>query len=590
MTATLSNKAGQRPRSATVGNYQQQQKDESDVPPVPPLPPSHKKLGNVSAVQLDDLELDDDHMAAITAVVNNSSRDEPPEQLSLHVPSNDGGSRRTASATSKRASTISTISTTANAQPSPQAQQFLSTPDSPANGRSSRRSSLRNSLLVVKDLPEVPSGTSSRPITPTRARATPPSSYAAPTESIAQRLEAANAEPTLSAPVSASNTPVPSAPSTPTRLHADPTTLPRAFDSMEDLPSVATAAAIQASIADSIAVSTEPSPIARSAGVADLKGAAHPADAEAIAAEKPDSVQPVKEEIASAPQETELAYLLDAQASKPADAPEPSQSQGGPEQAIDEINASKASAEDAPVAEIPEDKATETKQASEQVDVQPVPPPAAEPTGLGEPSAQEETSLEKPSAAAAVAVDTAVLAGPTIQTPDEELPGQSWSSSSHPSSPNMMPRTPLGDETAKPPTIASGEESPLITPQRTGSPLAVKQRQVSAPLIREPSDAQAEEKKEKEAGDTGEKTNTSRSASPIGRGLPPVSQRFGSLRSTSLPSPSQRRLSSSSKAAADDPSLDDFVGLMKQVISREKGMSIREAARAAEQRKATVPA
>lgn len=565
MSAAVSSKAGQRPRSATVGDYQQQ-KTDSDIPPVPPLPPLHKKVGNVAAVQLDDLELDDDHMAAITAVVNNSSRDEPPEHLFLNVlGSSEPGSRL--SVASKRASTISTRSTNSLNQSQTPAQKPGSTPDSTLNGRQSRRSSLRNSLLVVKDLPELPSGSSGRPITPTRARAAPPSSYAPPPESIAQRLEAANVtpEPTLSAPVS----PAQSAPSTPTRPRAEfAATAPtlRARELTDDPAQTASAA----------------TPDVSSTEVPAAKAAELPADADkAVEVEQPVPVQPITlEEPVPEPTETPQPTTIDTNAIAPptedaAEEPAPA----APESDLDASEVPEISDDDAPAA------------AKEDV---PVKPAASDAVESAEPSVEnsdEQPSLAAPTGGYATpprfpAGEVAKSDAPVVQTPDEEVPGQSWSSSSHTDTPNMLPRTPVGDELSKAPTIA-GDESPLLTPQRTGSPVAVKQRQVSAPvapLIKEP--------------EQGEKTHTTQAyatpqASPIGKGAPPVSQRYSQLRSVSLPAPgTQRRLSSppkSPKSGPEDPSLDDFVGLMKQVISREKGMSIRDAARAAEHRKSSVP-
>lgn len=579
MSAAVSSKAGQRPRSATVGDYQQQ-KTDSDIPPVPPLPPLHKKVGNVAAVQLDDLELDDDHMAAITAVVNNSSRDEPPEHLFLNVPgSNEPGSRL--SVASKRASTISTRSTNSVNQSQTPATKPGSTPDSTLNGRQSRRSSLRNSLLVVKDLPDLPSGSSGRPITPTRARAAPPSSYAPPPESIAQRLEAAHVtpEPTLSAPVS----PAQSAPSTPTRPRAEFDAAAPAPRAGEPVDNSAKAASAALTLAPAPATTTEPSTV---------KVTEQPTvDAEKpVEVEEPVPVQPIAaEEPAPEPTETPQPTTIDEKkAIAPQDEPAPALDITTPAAANEQSPAAPESDLDpSEVPEIPDDDAP-----AAAMEDAPAGPTLAAAVESVEPSVDSTETAEQPSVAisspAAYATpprspangEVAKSEGPIVQTPDEEVPGQSWSSSSHADTPSMLPRTPVGDELSKVPTIA-GDESPLLTPQRTGSPVAVKQRQVSAPLIKEPEQ------------EKGEKAYVTPQASPIGKGTPPVSQRYSQLRSVSLPAPgTQRRLSSppkSPKSGAEDPSLDDFVGLMKQVISREKGMSIRDAARAAEQRKSSVP-
>ncbi|EJT47602.1 hypothetical protein A1Q1_03497 [Trichosporon asahii var. asahii CBS 2479] len=567
MSAAVSSKAGQRPRSATVGDYQQQ-KNKSDIPPVPPLPPLHKKVGNVAAVQLDDLELDDDHMAAITAVVNNSSRDEPPEHLFLNVPgSNEPGSRLSvASNASKRASTISTRSTNSVNQPQ---QQPRSASDSTPNGRQSRRSSLRNSLLVVKDLPELPSGPSGRPITPTRARAAPPSSYAPPPESIAQRLEAANVtpEPSLSAP----STPAQSAPSTPTRPRADL----GAEAPMPVSEVTKTALAVQPAAVEPAEQHVE-KPIEIEEPVSLQPIAAEEPAPEPIEAQPPAEVTSPTAPIVdtNAPAAEELTPALDTPEPAPATEPSPA----APESEIDPNDVPEIPDEPV-VAKVDVPAAPEQSASDDTVEV--VQPSLA-------PSSTETPSTPPRSPVAPVASEVSKSDAPVVQTPDEEVPGQSWSSSSHPSTPSMLPHTPVGDETK--PTIA-GDESPLLTPQRTGSPV-VKQRQVSAPLapvtplIKEPDHPSVPtEKKEKYA------TPGAPGAS-IGKGAPPVSQRFSQLRSVSLPTPAQgqRRLSApSSPGKSDDPSLDDFVGLMKQVISREKGMSIRDAARAAEQRKSSVP-
>lgn len=557
-------------------------------------------------------------MAAITAVVNSASHGEPPEHLFLSPGSNDAGSRL--SVASRRASAISTRSVAGvNSLQSP-GQQPTSPCDTAGGAQRNRRSSLRNSLLVGKDLPDLPSA---RPVTPTRARAAPPSSYAPP-ESIAQRLVAVGAAPGQASPA---RNPASSSISTAVTAPVPPpvpvtTAVPTACDvGQSSIASQSAPERPSAVHAHVPAIGGAEHDVRVSEGFKQSTTSEENVPKQSVRTEDPAPIGPASKHLqiealqASSALPDEVPTVTPFGSDVKRDTATPSLETIG-----SQLSPSGTVSESAPDVDITHlsdadenvKKSKDDEAGSQQMfeDVTSVSVESSDCAVTEESTEQPSLSLEPSESSAAphspVSNERAVniigeTAASTVKTPDDEVPDQTWSSSSHPSTPRMLPHTPVGEDFK----AAIASSSPPLTPLRTGSPVALmKQRNVSAPvapLIKEPehglgtdnpTDIGPTNESTRDISDThvsGGKAYATPSASPIGMGHPPVSQKNTQLRSASLPL--QRRLSSPPKTPSkDEPSLDEFVGLMKQVISREKGMSIRQAARVAEQRKPSVPA